>query len=157
MKIIWNFLNCEGFCHDCLLHACDRALKMAIFGPEKPWKALNSISLCLYEPCKDHLMPYSIADCDFLLKGWLYLPLCRVIYQDPLIARCQHFHQQQILSSLTLYQKLLHGLVVSTLCWIHHTPKITSPSSLLYLNISRPLGAPSTLIFRCSSSCSQVK
>ena len=34
-----------------LLHVRDRALKIVIFGLDKPWKALNSISFCLYEPC----------------------------------------------------------------------------------------------------------
>ena len=35
-KLIFD-KNCTGFCHDSLLHVRDRALKMAIFGLEKPW------------------------------------------------------------------------------------------------------------------------
>ena len=34
----------QGFCHDSLLHVCDRASKMAIFG-------LEFYQLSLYEPC----------------------------------------------------------------------------------------------------------
>ena len=57
-ELRWNHMEkeflpkrCQGFCHDSLIHVHDRALKMAIFGREKPWKALNSINFCLYEPC----------------------------------------------------------------------------------------------------------